>query len=35
MMACFTLVFVVEFVLKGLWLRDKETTISDEAGVEL
>ncbi|XP_062177559.1 wax ester synthase/diacylglycerol acyltransferase 11-like [Alnus glutinosa] len=35
MMACFTLVFVVEFGLKGLWLRDRETAISGGAGVEL
>jgi hypothetical protein len=35
MMACFTLVFVVEFVLRSLWLRDRETAISGGAGVEL
>jgi hypothetical protein len=28
-------VFVVEFVLRSLWLHDRETTISDGAGVEL
>ncbi|KAE8007995.1 hypothetical protein FH972_004545 [Carpinus fangiana] len=35
MMGWFTLVSVVEFVLRGLWVRDKETAISGGAGVEL
>lgn len=34
-MVWFTLVFVVEFTLRGLWLRDRETAISGGEGVEL
>jgi hypothetical protein len=35
MMACFTLVFVLEFVLRGLWLRDRKTAINGRLGMEL
>ncbi|XP_073127402.1 wax ester synthase/diacylglycerol acyltransferase 5-like [Henckelia pumila] len=30
----YTLVFVVEFVLRGLWLRDRATSVSGGSGVE-
>uniref|UniRef100_F6HQ90 Uncharacterized protein n=3 Tax=Vitis vinifera TaxID=29760 RepID=F6HQ90_VITVI len=33
--AWFTLVFVVEFILRSLWVKDRKTTISGGAGVEL
>ena len=34
-MGFFSLVFVVEFVLRALWVRDRETVISGGEGVEL
>ncbi|KAF3435427.1 hypothetical protein FNV43_RR22516 [Rhamnella rubrinervis] len=34
-MAWFSLVFVLEFVLRCLWVRDRQTAISGGAGVEL
>ena len=34
-MGLFSLVFVVEFVLRALWVRDRETVISGGEGVEL
>lgn len=32
---CLTVVYVVEFVLRSLWVRDGETAISGGAGVEM
>ncbi|GLT98248.1 hypothetical protein SLE2022_157620 [Rubroshorea leprosula] len=35
MMACFTFVFVLEFLLRATWVSDRKTVISGGAGVEL
>lgn len=33
--AWYTLIFVIEFILRSLWLKDKRTVVSGGAGVEL
>ncbi|CAI9260070.1 unnamed protein product [Lactuca saligna] len=34
-MICFTLIYMFEFLLRSLWLRDKKTVVRGGAGVEL